>query len=245
MTAKFQKAMDRTLNHAKNTFCFLDDKIIVSKGEKTEHEKLVQDVLKKLDDKNLALKIAICEFFQSEVNWFGHKLTLSGITPKFTKTEAIFKLQHPKLLKHIRSFMGSLNHLSKFIPNAASLTDQLRPLLREENEKKRMRNIKLPVKKIRVGEQLSLLFEEIKKAVARIAQINYYDPLKKTRVKCHASHSGLDATLEQSIDGNYWVPIKFASRYLNAQEKKYSTNELELLAVVWSVDRFKHYLQGK
>ena len=91
--------MDRTLNHAKNTFCFLDDKIIVSKGEKTEHEKLVLDVLKKLDDKNLALKIAKSEFFQSEVNWFSHKLTLSGITPKFTKTEAIFKLQHRKLLK--------------------------------------------------------------------------------------------------------------------------------------------------
>ena len=27
--------------------------------------------------------------------------------------------------------------------------------------------------------------------------------------------------------------------------KKHSTNELELLAVVWSVDRFKHYLLGK
>ena len=32
---------------------------------------------------------------------------------------------------------------------------------------------------------------------------------------------------------------------MNTQEKKYSTNELELLAVVWSVDRFKHYLLGK
>ena len=28
-------------------------------------------------------------------------------------------------------------------------------------------------------------------------------------------------------------------------EKKYSTNELELLSVVWSVDRFKHYLLGR
>ena len=31
MPAEFQKAMDRTLNHAKNTFCFLDDILIVSK----------------------------------------------------------------------------------------------------------------------------------------------------------------------------------------------------------------------
>ena len=59
--------------------------------------------------------------------------------------------------------MGSINHLSKFIPNAASLTDQLRPLLREENEQKKKKNIKLPVKKFERGEQHSLIFEENKK----------------------------------------------------------------------------------
>ena len=58
MPAEIQKAMDRTLNHSKNTFCFLDDILIVSKGEKHEHEKLVIDVLKKLDNENLALKLA-------------------------------------------------------------------------------------------------------------------------------------------------------------------------------------------
>ena len=125
MPAEFQKAMDRTLNHAKNTFCFLDDILIASKGEKTEHEKLVPNVLKKFDDESLALKLLKCEFFESEFNYLGHKLTPSGITPEFTKTEAILKLQHPKSLKQLRSFMGSINHLSKFIPNAASLTDQL------------------------------------------------------------------------------------------------------------------------
>ena len=70
-------------------------------------------------------------------------------------------------------------------------------------------------------------------------------PKQDTRVKCDASHSGLGATLEQKTDDNEWVPIAFASRHLNAQEKKFSTNELELLAVVWAVDRFEHYLLGK
>ena len=51
--------------------------------------------------------------------------------------------------------------------------------------------------------------------------------------------------MEQQNDEGLWVPISFASRYLNAQEKKYSTKELELLAVVWAVDRYKHYLLGK
>ena len=134
MPAELRKAMDRTLNHAKNT-----------KGEKHEHEKLI-DALKKLDNENLALKLEKCKFFQTEVNWLGHKFTPESITPKVTKTEAILRLQHPKSLKQLRSFMGSINHLSKFIPNAASLIDQFRPLLREENEKK-MKNVKLPVKK--------------------------------------------------------------------------------------------------
>ena len=152
MPAEFQKAMDCTLNHAKNTFCFLDDILIVSKGTKIEHEKLVLDVMKKLDDENLALKLSKCEFLQTEVNWLGHKLTSSGITPKVTKTEAILSLQHPKSLKQLRSFLGSINHLSKFIPNAASLTDQLRPLLKEENDKKKLKDIKLPpVKKFEWG----------------------------------------------------------------------------------------------
>ena len=125
------------------------------------------------------------------------------------------------------------------------MTDQLRPLLKEKNEKKKLKDIKLPVKKFEWGEKHSLIFEKIKTAVANIAQINYYDPQKETRVKCDASHSGLGATLEQSTKGEDWIPIAFASRYLNVQEKKYSINELELLATIWAVDRFKHYLLGK
>ena len=81
--------------------------------------------------------------------------------------------------------------------------------------------------------------------MANITKVHYYDATRETRVKCDASHDGLGATLEQQNDEGQWVPISFASRYLNSQQKKYSTNELELLAVVWAVDRYKHYLLGK
>ena len=51
--------------------------------------------------------------------------------------------------------------------------------------------------------------------------------------------------MEQQNGEGEWIPIALASRYFNTQEKKNSTIELELLAVVWSVDQFKHYLLGK
>ena len=89
MPAELQKAMDRTLNHAQNTFCFLDDILIVSKGEENEHEKLVRNVLLKLNEENLALKISKCEFFQSSVNWLGQKLSSEGFVQKSQKQKQL------------------------------------------------------------------------------------------------------------------------------------------------------------
>ena len=88
-------------------------------------------------------------------------------------------------------------------------------MLKEENEKKKKKNVGLPVKKFDWDNRHSVAFEEIKKAVANIALLNYYNPSKETRVKFDASHSGLGATLDQRSNQNEWVPIAFASRYLN------------------------------
>ena len=99
----------------------------------------------------------------------------------------------------------------------------------------------MPVQKFEWQEKHSVIFDEIKKAVANIAKINYYNPEKDTPVKCNANHSGLGATLEQKKEDGDWMPIAFASRYLNTQEEKYSTNELELLEGIWAVEKFKHY----
>ena len=105
MLAEFQRAMDRTLNNSKNTFCFLDDILIVSKGSEAEHEKLITDVLIKLNRENVSLKLSKCEFFLTEVNCLGNKLSENGVTSKIRKTEAILKLEHPRSLKQLRSFL--------------------------------------------------------------------------------------------------------------------------------------------
>ena len=114
----------------------------MSKGSEIEHEKLVETVLKKLDDENLTLKISKCELFRNQVNRLGDHLSESGVSPKFSKTEAIQNLNPPKSLKQLRSFLFSINHIAKIIPNAASLTEKLRPL----------KNMKLQVKKFEWGD---------------------------------------------------------------------------------------------
>ena len=72
----------------------------------------------------------------------------------------------------------------------------------------------------------------------------HYDATKKSRIKCDASHKRLGAALEQEVEPRIWAPIAFTTRFLNQAEQKYSSNELELLAVVWSCEYFKNYLLG-
>ena len=50
--------------------------------------------------------------------------------------------------------------------------------------------------------------------------------------------------MEKQDDGNI-KPIVYGSRYLNDTEKNYSIGELELLAVVWGLEKFRFHLYGK
>ena len=61
--------MDRILNNALNTFCFLDDILIVSKGTELKQEQLIDRVMKTLNEKNLALKITKCDFLMKRIVW--------------------------------------------------------------------------------------------------------------------------------------------------------------------------------
>ena len=173
------KAMDRTLNNATNTFCFLDDILIVSKGTELKQEQLIDRVMKILNEENLALKITKCGFFK-EVDCLGHCLSESRVIPTKPKTEAILKLKPPKTLKQLRSFLGSI--LRKFIPNAVFLTEKLRRLLKEENQKKKLKTVEVPVRKTEWSKEITQTFEKMKIAAPNISNVPYYDRKLKTGI---------------------------------------------------------------
>ena len=184
-----------------------------------------------LDQENLRINLAKCLFVNDKIEWLGHNITKTIITPLSNKTDAVGKLSAPSNLKEPRSFMGSAHHLGKFIPNLSQLCYPLRPLLKkntkfiwtDEHEK-----------------QLTL----IKEKIAETTKNKHFNPDLETLIKCDASRKGLGCALKQRTP-NGWHTVAFASRFLNSVEDGYSINELELLGVVWSIEHFKYYLYGK
>ena len=53
----------------------------------------------------------------------------------------------------------------------------------------------------------------------------------------------LEAVLQQKSEEGC-VATHFASRFLTTFEQKFSINELELLAVVWAIEKYRNYVYG-
>ena len=167
---------------------------------------------------------------QSEKKWLGFKLTATGVKPIDSKIQAISDKLKPQNKKDLRSFMGTINQMNRFIPNLAKLCAPLRPLLSKDT-------------KWDWKTEHDRAFDETKKTIQRITEIYYFKKDQPLRIVCDASKEGMGAVLQQKTDEG-WKAIHFASRFLTPFEQKYSINELELLAVVWSEENFRNYVYG-
>ena len=218
-----------------NTHCYFDDILIATVGSEDEHQKLVVNVLKTLDDEGLGIKWEKCIFLTHKVEWLGFKIDAKGTTLLIHKSDAIRNLKEPSCIKkihmHFQSLMGSINQFNKFIPNLASLSAPFRELMQKN-------------KPFKLSTVHAEAFEKIKKEICITVMNHHFDVYLDTRVKFGASHLGLGASVEQDHRG-IWKTVAFASTFLNVAELKDSTSELELLGLVWALDHFKNYLLGK
>ena len=114
--------MDTRLDGINSNNAFPDDIMIISKGTLEKYLNEIEETLERLDNENLAISLHKCQFGLTEITWLGYKINSEGIRPPKWKTEAIIQWQNPKTLKQLRSFMGSIHHLVRFIPNLASLS---------------------------------------------------------------------------------------------------------------------------
>lgn len=225
----FQNLMESILAECKNTVVFIDD-IMISGSTEEEHDLAVKHTLAVLKRYGILLNIHKCKFKQTEISFLGHVLSPEGVSPSEEKVRSILQFRAPLSKEELRSFLGLVTYVSRFIPNLATVNHPLRELLKQET----------PFD-WKAEHQES--FDRLKHMIGSLHHLGYYDPKDRTLLVTDASGVGLGAVLLQFKDNHPRV-IGYASKSLSETEKKYPPIEKEALGIVWGVERFRIYLLG-
>ena len=211
--------------------CMIDD-ILIHGSNQEEHDRWLTAVLDKLHQAGVTLNKDKCKFSTNCVQFLGQQVDSQGIRPDPQKVAAIQQIAPPTNVKELRQFLGMTNHLSKFTPNLAEATKNLRDLLAKKNH-------------WTWGEPQQKAFEKIKQQLSSSPVLAIYNPEKQTIVAADASSYGLGAVLSQIQSDGTSRAVAYASRSLTSTEVKYAQIEKESLAITYACERFSDYLIGK
>lgn len=124
----FQREMLRILEGIPGQVCQMDNVLVFGK-DKAEHDSRLRKGLRRLEDAGVTLNAEKCEFAKTRVKCLGHVLDAHGISADPEKTEAMTRMPASENVTELRSFLGMVNHLAKFLPGIAEKTKPLRDLL--------------------------------------------------------------------------------------------------------------------
>jgi len=113
----FQAMMNELLRNLINTGkvgSFIDD-IMVETETEEGHDKLVEEILKRLEENDLYVKPEKCKWKVREVDFLGVVLGLEEIKMEKAKVKAMLDWPVPKSVKDIQKFLWLANYYQRFI----------------------------------------------------------------------------------------------------------------------------------
>lgn len=226
----FQKIMEALVAGLEGVIVYLDD-VIVFGTTQEEHDTRLAALMQRLKDHDVLLNKEKCLFNVETLEFLGHELSVKGVRPTESRIEAIQNFREPQNTAELRSFLGLVGYVGRFIPNLAGKTEPLRQLLR------------LHVV-FRWTDIERAAFDEIKEAMCSVNYLGFFNTKDRTKLMTDASPVGLGAILLQEDQQGRSRVIAYASKALTELEKKYFQTEREALSLVWGVEKFRHYLLG-
>lgn len=218
--------------YEKNIFSYLDDILIISRTFE-EHLQLLTEAKEILKDAGLTINLEKCEFFKPSLKFLGFVVSSKGIHTDPEKVASMINYPRPTNATEVKRFLGLCSWYRRFIKNFSSLVSPLNGLLRGRRKKQ-------PVSWTKEAEES---FTRIKEALVSAPILSHPDFTLPFSIQCDASDTGIGGVLTQEVDGQERV-IAYASRSLTKAEKVYHIVEKECLAVIFSIEKFRSYIEG-
>ena len=112
---------------------FIDD-ILVATDMEEKHDKLVEEVLRRLEENDLFVKLEKCKWKVREVEFLGVVIGPKGVEIQKEKVEGVLNWPAPRNVKEVQKFLGLANYYRRFIENFARIAAPLHVLVRKEQK---------------------------------------------------------------------------------------------------------------
>ena len=99
----------RNLINTEKVTAFIDD-VIVRMGDKERHDKLVAEVIKRLEENDLYVKPEKCKWKVKEVGFLGVVIGPEGIKMEEEKVKGVLNWPTLKCVKDIQKFLELVNY---------------------------------------------------------------------------------------------------------------------------------------
>ena len=202
---------------------YMDD-IICCSSTWESHLTLLESMLQALQAAGLTLKPSKVQFGPKEVKYLGHILSKDGIRIGEDRIKAITDLPTPKTIKELRSVLGMINFVRKFIPDLSTVIAPLVELTQKEHVKSIAK---------RWSQEHDEAFAEVKRLLSKAPILCFPDFTKDFVVHVDASEVGAGAFLAQK-DGDDLNIIAYFSQRFNKAQRHYSPAMKECYGVVLS-----------
>ena len=215
----------------KFVYCYIDD-IIIFSSDYFSHVEHIKEVLSRLRNSNLVATLEKCEFFVPYIDFLGHRISAEGINMDPSKVSSILNWPVPKNVKELQSFLGLANYYRRFIPGFAKLAHPLHKLLRK--------NVSF-----KWCDEQQEAFDSLKHLFTSAPVLIFPNVDLPFEVETDSSNFAIGAILSQvSPSDNKLHPIAYFSRSLLGSERNYPIYDKELLAIVDSLEHWRHLLKG-
>ena len=133
LPATFQAIMNELLRDLINigkVVAFIDDVIVATEDEK-EHDKLVAEIVKRLEENDLYVKLEKYKWKVREVGFLGVVIGLEEIKMEEKKMKEVLDWLIPKGVKNVQKFLELVNYYQWFIKDFAVIARLLHNLVKK------------------------------------------------------------------------------------------------------------------